>query len=132
MESPAEPWARPAAEVTRALDTGPEGLTELEAAQRLAEHGPNRLPEPPRPGPLARLARQFDNLLLLVLIAAAGITAILGHWIDTGVILAVVLANAAIGFVQEGRAERALGALRDAGPARRRAARRQTADHRRR
>jgi len=113
MESPAEPWARPAAEVTRALDTGPEGLTELEAAQRLAEHGPNRLPEPPRPGPLARLARQFDNLLLLVLIAAAGITAILGHWIDTGVILAVVLANAAIGFVQEGRAERALGALRE-------------------
>ena len=113
MERLADPWAIPADAALRALGTGPEGLTEDEAARRLAEHGPNRLPEPPRPGPLARLARQFNNLLLLVLIAAAGITAALGHWIDTGVILAVVLANAAIGFVQEGRAERALEALRE-------------------
>ncbi|MGY6533261.1 cation-translocating P-type ATPase [Glycocaulis sp.] len=95
-----------------ALETRTEGLSADEAAARLERHGANRLPEPPRPGPLQRLARQFNNLLILVLIAAAVITAILGHYIDTAVILAVVLANTVIGFVQEGRAEQALAALR--------------------
>ncbi len=108
-----EPWAAPAQDVIARLESGEAGLSEAEAAQRLARHGPNCLPEPPRPGPLARLARQFNNLLILVLIVAAAITAALGHWIDTGVILAVVVLNAVIGFVQEGRAEAALAALRD-------------------
>ncbi len=96
-----------------AVDTTARGLTADEARKRLARQGPNRLPQPPTPSPLWRLARQFDNLLILVLIAAAAITAALGHWIDTGVILAVVIVNAVIGFVQEGRAEQALAALRD-------------------
>ena len=110
MTEPA--WSRPARDVLEALDATPDGLTGTEAADRLSRHGPNRLPEPPRPGPLRRLARQFNNLLLYVLMAAAAITAALGHWIDTAVIMAVVLANAVIGFVQEGRAEQALAALR--------------------
>lgn len=106
-------WAMSADEVLRALGTMPAGLDAAEAAARLERHGPNRLPEPPRPSALARLARQFGNLLIVVLIIAAGITALLGHWIDTGVILAVVIVNAVIGFVQEGRAEQAMEALRD-------------------
>ena len=106
------PWSVPAEKVLAALDARPEGLAGPDAAERLTRHGPNRLPEPPRPGPLRRLARQFNNLLLYVLMAAAAITAALGHWIDTGVIMAVVLANVGIGFVQEGRAEQALAALR--------------------
>lgn len=61
---------------------------------------------------LRRLLAQFDNLLIYILIAAAIVTATMGHWIDTGVILAVVLANTVIGFVQEGKAEQALAAIR--------------------
>jgi magnesium-transporting ATPase (P-type) len=59
-----------------------------------------------------RFLVQFNNVLILVLIGASLITALLGHWIDTGVILLVVLANAVIGFVQEGKAEQALDAIR--------------------
>ena len=108
-----KPWAQTAPDVLRALDSGRGGLSSAEAVERVARHGPNRLPEPPRPSVVLRLARQFNNLLIIVLIVAAAITALLGHWIDTGVILAVVLVNAVIGFVQEGRAEQALEALRD-------------------
>ncbi|MFC7703300.1 cation-translocating P-type ATPase [Plastorhodobacter daqingensis] len=109
----AAPWAKPAEAVLAAVASRPRGLSNDEALRRLAQNGPNRLPEPPRQTALARFMRQFNNLLILVLIAAAGITALLGHWLDTGVILAVVLANTVIGFVQEGRAEQALEALRD-------------------
>ena len=90
----------------------PGGLTAQEALQRLDEHGPNRLP-PPRPRSAAqRLLAQFNNLLIYVLLGAAVLTAALGHWIDTQVILAVAIVNALIGFVQEGKAEKALQAIR--------------------
>ncbi len=95
-----------------ALAVGEDGLDTAEAARRLARHGPNRLAEPEPPSALRRLLRQFDNLLLYVLMAAAAITAALGHWIDSAVIAAVVLLNGAIGFLQEGKAERALQAIR--------------------
>ncbi len=88
------------------------GLTAAEAARRLAAHGPNRLPEPRTRGPLLRFLTQFHNVLIYVLLGAAAVTAALQHWVDTGVILAVVLANAAIGFVQEGKAEAAMAAIR--------------------
>ena len=106
-------WASPAQDVLTALDSQPDGLAPEQISQRQDRHGPNMLPQAPRPGPLMRLARQFNNVLILVLMAAALITAALGHWIDTGVIMAVVIINAVIGFVQEGRAEAALDALRD-------------------
>ncbi|WP_017929136.1 HAD-IC family P-type ATPase [Limimaricola hongkongensis] len=93
-------------------DVGPDGLSQSEAALRLQRHGPNRLPEPPGRSLLARLRGQFENLLILVLVAAGAITALLGHWTDSGVILAVVILNAAIGFWQEGRAENALAGVR--------------------
>jgi magnesium-transporting ATPase (P-type) len=106
------PHARPAHEVLHKLDADADhGLSAQEAARRLAEHGPNRLPTAARRGPLRRFAEQFNNVLILVLLAAAGVTGALGHWIDTGVILGVVLINALIGFVQEGKAENALAAI---------------------
>jgi len=89
-----------------------EGLDSAEAARRLARHGPNRLEAERPPGALRRLAAQFNNVLLYVLMAAAVVTALLGHWVDTVVIVAVVVLNAVIGFVQEGKAERALQAIR--------------------
>ncbi len=100
-------------EVVRAQRSDPgAGLSDAEAAQRLAEVGANQLPEPKRVGPVRRFLAQFNSLLIYVLMAASAVTVLLGHFIDGAVIFAVVLVNAAIGFVQEGKAERALEAIR--------------------
>ncbi|MBH0238348.1 cation-transporting P-type ATPase [Methylobrevis albus] len=109
---PHAPHSLPADACLAELGTGANGLTGAEAARRLGLHGPNRLPETPAKGPLRRFLAQFHNVLIYVLIAAAMVTGALQHWVDTGVILAVVLANAAIGFVQEGKAEAAMAAIR--------------------
>ncbi len=106
------PHARPAPAVLAQLASTPAGLAATEAAARLAADGPNRLPEPPQPSLVVRFLRQFRNLLIYVLLAASVVTALLGEWIDTSVILGVVVINAIIGFVQEGRAEQALAAIR--------------------
>jgi len=95
------------------LGTTKAGLSADEAARRRTKHGPNRLPDPPGRNPLLRFLAQFHNVLIYVLIGAAIVTAALEHWVDTGVILAVVVVNAIIGFVQEGRAEKAMAALRE-------------------
>ncbi|MBX3635221.1 MAG: cation-transporting P-type ATPase [Rubrivivax sp.] len=109
----ASAWhASSAPDALQALRSTPQGLDAAEVARRLAEHGPNRLPEVAPPSVLERLLRQFDNLLLYVLMAAALVTALMGHWVDTAVIAAVVVLNALIGFVQEGKAEKALQAIR--------------------
>ena len=101
-----------AEQVLTRLSAGPDGLSATDAADRLARHGPNRLPEA-APDPLwLRLARHFNDVLIYVLLVAALLKAILGEWVDFGVILTVAVANAVIGFVQEGRAERALAGLR--------------------
>ena len=107
-----DPHASPAADCLANLAATPDGLTAPEAARRLAEHGPNRLPDVRARGPVVRFLRQFHNVLIYVLIGAAVVTGALQHWVDTGVILAVVLANAVIGFIQEGKAEAAMAAIR--------------------
>jgi calcium-translocating P-type ATPase len=107
------PWATPEDQLLADLNTDRDGLSPDEAARRLAEHGPNRLPEPARRGALMRFLAQFHNVLIYVLLVAALVTALMGHWIDTIVILAVVILNAIIGYVQEGRAESAMEAIRD-------------------
>ncbi|WP_111640349.1 cation-translocating P-type ATPase [Marinimicrobium alkaliphilum] len=90
-----------------------EGLSQAQAQQRLHRYGPNRL-ETVKPLPRWRLfLRQFHNLLIYVLIAAAFGTALLQEWIDTAVIIAVVIINGLVGFIQEGKAEKALAAVRD-------------------
>ncbi|MBS0544599.1 MAG: cation-transporting P-type ATPase [Proteobacteria bacterium] len=104
--------ALPGDEVQRALQTNDRGLSADEARQRLLRHGPNRFAPPRRRGPLLRLLLQFHNVLLYVMLGAAAITALLGHWVDTGVLVAAVIVNAIIGFIQEGRAEAALDAIR--------------------
>ncbi|WIM05357.1 MAG: HAD-IC family P-type ATPase [Candidatus Nitricoxidivorans perseverans] len=87
------------------------GLSEEEAAARLARHGPNRPTAHPGRGAFARLLSQLIQPLVLVLVVAGGVTAALGEWVDAGVILGVVVVNAIIGFLQEGKAEAALAAL---------------------
>ncbi|MFO7706078.1 MAG: HAD-IC family P-type ATPase [Halopseudomonas sp.] len=107
------PWHQQSAEQVRAALEVPEaGLDAHQAKQRLAQYGPNLLAgAKPRPMWL-RLAAQFNNALIYVLMAAVGVTALLGHWLDTGVIFAVILLQGIIGFIQEGRAEHALAAIR--------------------
>jgi magnesium-transporting ATPase (P-type) len=102
----------PQERVLAELEVTPQGLSEAEAHQRLAQHGPNRLPEPPRRSVLLRFLLQFHNVLIYVLLGAAVITGLLDHLVDTAVILGVVLVNAIIGFVQEGKAEKAMDAIR--------------------
>ncbi|MDO9477021.1 MAG: cation-transporting P-type ATPase, partial [Pseudohongiella sp.] len=79
--------------VLEGLKTSANGLDPHEATARLARHGANRLPETARRSALLRFVSHFHHLLIYILIGAALMTAVLGHWIDTGVILAVVLAN---------------------------------------
>ena len=103
-------WSRD--EVLAALGATERGLESGEAAARLAKHGPNALPEAKPRHPLARFAAQFHNVLIYFLLASALGAAILGHAIDAGAIVAVVLVNAFVGFIQEGKAEKALAAMR--------------------
>ena len=108
-----DPWhALAPQEVQRRLQSEPAGLDEAEVRRRLAAHGPNRLAPPKRRGPWLRFLLQFHNILLYVMLGAAAITAALGHWVDTGVLLGAVVVNAIIGFIQEGKAESALEAIR--------------------
>jgi magnesium-transporting ATPase (P-type) len=88
------------------------GLNRDEAARRLAEHGPNALPQAKRRSLFTVFLRQFASPLIYILFVAATIALAMGHRGDSVVILIVVLINAVIGTVQEGRAERSMEALR--------------------
>ena len=108
------PHALAAEAVAASLEvTRKEGLTTAEAVARRARHGANVLPQPPRRSALTRFLLQFHNVLIYVLLAAGVVTGLLGHWIDSGVIFGVVVINAIIGFIQEGKAEKALDAIRN-------------------
>jgi Ca2+-transporting ATPase len=112
MDANAAWHARDTDDVVRRLDTDPErGLPAAEAARRLSACGPNAL-ERAAPEPLWRkILAQFKELVIWILLVAAGIAAAMGDWADTAAILAIVLVNAAIGFFQEQRAQQALAAL---------------------
>ena len=87
------------------------GLSQQAAAERLARDGKNVLQMAKTIPWWKRLASQFYNLMIALLIAAAIIAGFLGDWIDTAAILTIVVMNALLGFVQEQRAEQAMGAL---------------------
>jgi Ca2+-transporting ATPase len=91
------------------------GLTTDEANRRLDQFGPNGLPEERAPSWHVRLAGQFTQLLVVLLIAAAVVSAAIGDRLDAVVIGAIVVINGMIGFIQEARAERALDSLRAMG-----------------
>src|SRR5262245_22655061 len=102
------------AEVTRRLATNAEeGLSLPEASARLEKHGLNRLPEGKTRGPITRFFAQFNNVLIYVLLAAGFTKLMMNLWIDAGIIFAVVVVNALLGFVQEGKAEKALDSIRN-------------------
>jgi len=113
MESPRTAWhALASADLAARLGCDPRrGLDAAEAARRLAAHGENILREPARRPWWRTFLRQFRELVIGILVVAAGISAAIGDWADTAAISAIVLVNALIGFFQEERAYRALAAL---------------------
>lgn len=120
MQTPAagpEPraaWhAQSSEQVLQALAVDPgQGLSPDAVAQRLHQHGHNRLPAVRGLPAWRRFLLQFHNPLIYVLLIAGGVTLALQAHVDAVVILAVVLINALIGFVQEGQAEKAMDAVR--------------------
>lgn len=94
------------------LKTHPEGLTAREVEERLNQYGPNSLPEETGLNRLKILLHQFKSPLIYILIVAAIVTAIFGEFIDTGVIVAVVILNAVVGYFQEYKAETSVRALK--------------------
>ena len=112
MTSPPR-YSLPAAKVLEELGVDPErGLSPLEAEQRLTQYGRNELREQPRPGFLSRLLNQFKDTVVLLLIGASIVSAVLGEFYEAGAIILIVILNAVLGVVQEGRAEEALAALK--------------------
>jgi magnesium-transporting ATPase (P-type) len=102
----------PTHQVLHGLNTPADGLSEEEAGQRLRQVGPNLLPQAKPVSPVLQFLRQFRDVLVYVLLAAGLVTALMGEYKETIVILVVVLVNALIGFVQEGKAQAALASLR--------------------
>ena len=109
------PWhATTVEETLGVLDTDPAlGLTDAEVNRRLSKYGPNLLPTAGRTGPWTRFFLHFHNMLVYVLLAAGFVKLMLGLWVDASVILGVVVLNAILGFIQEGKAEKSLDAIRD-------------------
>lgn len=101
-----------AGDVARLLESDlRSGLSREEAAKRLADVGPNRLASKKGKSALERFLREFQNPLVYILLIAAAVTVWLGEHVDAGVIFGVVIANAIVGFIQEGKSEKAIAAL---------------------
>lgn len=106
-------WSSPADQLARAHDVDPDrGLSSSDAEHRLAEFGPNRLPERGSVSIWKILLRQFQDVLIGILFLAALISYFVGEPTDTWAILAIIVLNAVLGFVQEWKAEQAIAALR--------------------
>ena len=104
----------PVARVLENLSSSETGLRSEEVELRRKKYGLNRLPAPPRRSPYIQFLSQFNNVLIYVLArCCSGYIARLADWVDAGVIVGVVLINAIIGFIQEGKAEKAVDAIRD-------------------
>ncbi len=114
MQDRPTPWhALGIQDTVSALETDLErGLTSEEAQKRLAQCGYNELADRPRPSILHLLWEQFNNFLVIILIAAALISLALGEMEEAAAIIAIVILNGVLGMVQERRAEEALAALK--------------------
>jgi calcium-translocating P-type ATPase len=103
-----------AQEAVACLDSNTQsGLTAAEVSQRLQRYGRNQLPQGRKKGSFMRFLSQFHNILVYVLLAAGFTKMMLGIWLDAAVILGVVVINSLLGFIQEGKAEKALESIRD-------------------
>ena len=108
-----KPYQLTVEEVLKNQQSQPSGLTHDEASARLARDGLNALPEKAGKPAWLRFLAHFHDVLIYVLIAAAALTAVMGHWVDTAVILGVAVINALIGHIQENNAEKSLKSIRN-------------------
>lgn len=107
------PWSKTSEELSHTLTTSLEhGLDQQEAANRLRQYGENNFSVKPKASPYVIFARQFKSPLIIILCIAAVITGALAEWLDTAIIAFAVLVNAALGFAQEYKAEKAIESLR--------------------
>ena len=104
--------AVPVSRALEELQSSTNGLSEEEAGARLVQHGPNALREKERRSAIRLLASQFTDILIVVLAVAAIISGLLQEWLDAYAIIAIILLNGAIGFIQEFKAEKSLEALK--------------------
>lgn len=108
-----KPYQLTVEEVLKNQQSQSSGLTHDEASARLARDGLNALPEKAGKPAWLRFLAHFHDVLIYVLIAAAALTAVMGHWVDTAVILGVAVINALIGHIQENNAEKSLKSIRN-------------------
>ncbi|MBS4063540.1 MAG: cation-translocating P-type ATPase [Chitinophagaceae bacterium] len=99
-------------EVLNVTGSNANGITDMVAQTRLQEYGPNELQQAKKRSPFMMFVRQFMDVMILVLVAAALISGLIGDVKDTIVIIAIVILNAVIGFIQEYRAEKAMESLK--------------------
>jgi Mg2+-importing ATPase len=105
-------WSHTPEQLFAELRTGEQGLSALEAARRLVEHGPNALDEEPAASVWRLALRQFKSPLVLILVFGGAVSATLREWLDAAIILAIVLGSCVLGFAQEYRASNAVAQLR--------------------
>ena len=114
VHSHARWFAKETDAVLATLKTSPDnGLTAAQVAERAAEFGPNELPAAKPVHPFVRFMKHFHDILIYILFVCAFVTLVLGHYVDTVVILIVTVFNAAIGYFQENKAEKALNDIRN-------------------
>ncbi|MEW7949075.1 HAD-IC family P-type ATPase, partial [Enterobacter hormaechei subsp. xiangfangensis] len=113
-EKPHRPYYQQTVDETLTnIQSSLDGLSSTEATARLEKYGENALPQKPgKPGWLRFLAH-FNDVLIYVLLAAALLKLIMGHWVDMFVILGVAIINALIGHIQESNAEKSLQSIRN-------------------
>lgn len=107
-----KPYQADIQEIFEVFGTSEHGLSHAEVIERSEKYGYNELPEKNRIPAWKRFLAQFHNSLIYVLLASSVLTALLQDWLDTGIILGVVIINAIVGFAQEGKAEKALESIR--------------------
>lgn len=100
-------------EIAQLLNSSPKGLDTITASELLLEYGKNQIEDTKKKTPLKMFLQQFTDFMILILIAAAIISGVLGDMIDTIIIFAIIFINAIVGFIQEYRAEKAMEALKN-------------------
>jgi Ca2+-transporting ATPase len=99
-------------EISLLLKTSPSGIDNISASQRLEEYGKNQITDKKKKTIFQMLLHQLKDFMILILLAAAIISGVLGDVTDTIIILAIIILNAVVGFIQEYRAEKAMEVLK--------------------
>jgi Mg2+-importing ATPase len=104
-------WAQDLARLAKELESGPDGLSQSDAARRLQQYGPNGLRQRHRLSRLRVISRQLRSPLMLLLVFASAASALTGQWLDAGIVVTIVVATVGVGYSREYSAEAAAASL---------------------